>query len=237
VVRSFVYVALKRLIELVLVGFRSDDAKEVEILVLRHELGILRREQPRPRLEPRDRVWLTLLSRLLPRHRRSVLVVTPAALLGWHRRMARRPWAYPTRRRATTVGRWRPSVDRAPGSRGPALGLPAHQRRARRVLATEPRPRRSAEPCTPTASARPDAGARRPGVRPSASRRRAPWPATCSPWAPCGPRPTTCCPSSRSSPGGPTSVALRPTRAGPGPPNRPGTRPPSWKRPGVPSVT
>jgi len=75
--------------------FRSSDAKEIEILVLRHELEILRRQQPRPRLEPRDRAWLCLLSRCLPRRRWSVFLVRPETLLGWHRRMVRRHWTYP----------------------------------------------------------------------------------------------------------------------------------------------
>ena len=87
--RSFVYLALKRTIELVLLCFRSSDSKEVEILVLRHELDILRRQQPRPRLEPRDRAWLSLLSRLLPRQRWSVFLVKPDTLLSWHQRMVR----------------------------------------------------------------------------------------------------------------------------------------------------
>ena len=69
---SFVYLALRRTIELVLLCFRSGDAKEVEILMLRHELDVLRHQQPRPRLEPTDRAWLSLLSRCLPRHRCSV---------------------------------------------------------------------------------------------------------------------------------------------------------------------
>lgn len=92
---SFVYLALKRVMSLVLLCLRSTDAKEVEILVLRHELEILRRGQPRVRLEPRDRAWLSLLSRCLPRGRWSAFVVTPATLLGWHRRMVRRHWTYP----------------------------------------------------------------------------------------------------------------------------------------------
>lgn len=92
---SFVYLALKRVMSLVLLCLRSTDAKEVEILVLRHELEILRRGQPRVRLEPRDRAWLSLLSRCIPRGRWSAFVVTPATLLGWHRRMVRRHWTYP----------------------------------------------------------------------------------------------------------------------------------------------
>lgn len=95
VIWSFVYLAVGRIMELLLLCVRSGDAKEVEILVLRHELEILRRQQPRPRLEPKDRALLAALSRLLPRRRWSVFMVTPATLLGWHRRMARRHWTYP----------------------------------------------------------------------------------------------------------------------------------------------
>ena len=57
-----------------------------------HELEVLRRQYPRPRLEPKDWALLAALSRLLPRRRWSVFVVTPATLLGWHRRMVRRHW-------------------------------------------------------------------------------------------------------------------------------------------------
>ncbi len=82
---SFVYLALRRMVDLVLLCFRSGDAKEVEILVLRHELEILRRQHRRPSLQPTDRAWLALLSRILPRARWSVFVVQPKTLLGWHR--------------------------------------------------------------------------------------------------------------------------------------------------------
>ena len=94
---SFVYLAVGRIMELVLLCLRSSDAKEVEILVLRHELEILRRQHPRPRPEPKDRALLAALSRLLPRRRWSAFVVTPATLLGWHRRMVRRHWTYPNK--------------------------------------------------------------------------------------------------------------------------------------------
>jgi hypothetical protein len=62
------------------------------ILVLRHELEILRRQQPRPRLEPADRAWLAALSRLLPRERWSAFGVRPETLLCWHRRLVARCW-------------------------------------------------------------------------------------------------------------------------------------------------
>jgi putative transposase len=101
---SFVYLALRRLLELLVLCWRSTDAKEVEILVLRHQLAILRRQHPRPRLQPKDRALLAALSRLLPRPRWSIFVVTPETLLGWHRRLVRRHWTYPA------PGRGRPSV-------------------------------------------------------------------------------------------------------------------------------
>ena len=84
--------------------WRSAEAKEVEILVLRHQLAVLRRQRPRPRLQPKDRALLAALSRLLPRPRWSIFLVTPETLLGWHRRMVRRRWTYPA------PARGRPSV-------------------------------------------------------------------------------------------------------------------------------
>jgi putative transposase len=99
VVWSFVYLALRRSLELVLLCFRSAEAKEVEILVLRHELAVLRRQHPRPRLQPTDRALLAALSRLLPRARWPVFLVRPETLLRWHRRMVRRRWTYPTTRK------------------------------------------------------------------------------------------------------------------------------------------
>jgi putative transposase len=101
VVWSFVYLALRRSLELVLLCSRSAQAKEIEILVLRHELAVLRRQYPRPCLQPADRALLAALSRLLPRARWSVFRVRPETLLRWHRRMVRRRWTYPT----TSTGR------------------------------------------------------------------------------------------------------------------------------------
>ena len=83
---------------LILLCFRSRDGKEVEILVLRHELEVLRRQHMKPRVEPKDRALLAALSRLVPRQRWSAFLVTPATPLGWHRRIVRRHWTYPNAR-------------------------------------------------------------------------------------------------------------------------------------------
>jgi putative transposase len=95
---SALYVVLSRLLELVVLFARGDRAKEVEILVLRHELSVLRRQVSRPRYEEHDRLLLAALSRVLPRRSWSVFLVRPETLLRWHRRMVARRWTYPHRR-------------------------------------------------------------------------------------------------------------------------------------------
>jgi putative transposase len=91
-----VYLIMVRLFGWLALLARSDCAKDAEILVLRHEVAILRRQvvaQPKP--DRADRAMLATLTRLLPAHLRMHRIVTPGTLLAWHRRLIKRKWAYP----------------------------------------------------------------------------------------------------------------------------------------------
>jgi putative transposase len=92
---SLLYRLTRNTFGVMLLRIRGDAAKDVEILVLRHQLTVLRRQVNRPALEPADRVLLAALSRLLPRARWNAFVVTPATLLRWHRELVTRKWTYP----------------------------------------------------------------------------------------------------------------------------------------------
>jgi hypothetical protein len=95
---SLVYLVVCRLLGFLVLLAGSDRSKELEILVLRHELGILRRQVGRPRFEPCDRLMLAALSRVAPRPCWSAFPVRPETLLRWHRRLIARRWTYRHRR-------------------------------------------------------------------------------------------------------------------------------------------
>jgi putative transposase len=84
---SLVYLLLRQVLQMLTQLARDDGAKDVELLVLRHEVAVLRRQVHRPKLESADRVLLAALSRLLPRSRWPIFFVTPATLLRWHRQL------------------------------------------------------------------------------------------------------------------------------------------------------
>lgn len=104
VLLSIAYATVRTMLGLVILRARGSPAKDVELLVLRHEVAVLRRQVNRLRLEPKDRLVLAALSRLLPPQLRRCRIVAPATLLRWHRELVTRRWTYP-RRRASTGGR------------------------------------------------------------------------------------------------------------------------------------
>ena len=129
---SFSYLVCRCLLQLVLLRGRSEAFKELEIVVLRHELSVLRRQATRPQLTMADRVLPAAASRLLPRPSWRSFMVTPATLLRWHRRLVAHHWTYGGRCGRPPVDEEIRGVGAAAGAREPALGLPADHGRAER---------------------------------------------------------------------------------------------------------
>jgi hypothetical protein len=92
---SLLYGLTRNTLGVMLLRVRGDTAKDIEIVVLRHQLAVLRRQVKRPALQPADRVLPAALSRMLPRARWNAFMVTPATLLRWHRDLVAKRWTYP----------------------------------------------------------------------------------------------------------------------------------------------
>ena len=91
-----VYLAVSRSFAWLALLARSDASKDLEILVLRHEIAVQRRQVACPKPDWADRGVLAALARLLPEHLRADRIVTPGTLLAWHRRLVKRKWTYPS---------------------------------------------------------------------------------------------------------------------------------------------
>jgi putative transposase len=92
---KLIYQMFAKVLSWMVLRTRSDAAKEIEILVLRHQLAVLQRRRPRPRINWTDRAVIATLARLLPAPRRRGLLVTPATILRWQRHLVRRRWTTP----------------------------------------------------------------------------------------------------------------------------------------------
>src|ERR1039457_3332186 len=94
---SFLYRLIRRVLELLRVHRLRGVEKDIEIIVLRHQLQVLRPRTPRPRFSWADRAFLALAGALLPCRRWSSFLVTPSTVLAWQRRIVRRRCTYPHR--------------------------------------------------------------------------------------------------------------------------------------------
>ena len=200
---SILYLILRGMLRLVPAA-EGGREREVEILVLRHQLKVLSRKAGRPRLRRTDRAFLAAVSRMLPRERWTSFLVRPATLLLWHRELIRRKWTYRGKRagrppispQATDLilrlakenPRW--GCVRIRGElRG--LGIRVGVTTIRSLLRA-------------TASGLPLAGTVLPGQSSLKRKRAGSSPVTSSPWRRRSFPPSTSCSSSRSVPAGST---------------------------------
>jgi hypothetical protein len=190
---ALIYLLMRGAVRLA-AGSASDLHNDIEIMVLRHQLAVLKRQVGRPRLRRRDRLFMAALSRALPRPRWSSFVVRPQTLLRWHRELVRRKWTY---RRTATGGR-PPLADDVRalivrmGRENPRWGCVRIQGELAK-LGIKCRRRRSVRCCVEAGSVRRRGDRGRPGESSCATRHTGSWRPTSSPSSPSGSRPCTCC--------------------------------------------
>jgi putative transposase len=164
---SLLYLLFRRVLAVAALRLRSREFKELEIVVLRHELAVLRRQVARPRLGERDRLFLAAASRLLSRASQPSFFIRPDTLLGWHRQLVRKRWTYAGRR----PGRPRRALDRHHPPRLPRL---APDRKPQTARTRPARLRRALQHAQAAPRARPETT--HTGSSPTPRRRESAWP-------------------------------------------------------------
>jgi hypothetical protein len=165
-----------------LVG-RSSASKNAELLVLGHEVAVLRRANPKPRLDWADRAVLAALIRLLPPTLRQYRLVTPGTILRWHRYLTTRKWTYPPRTGRSPVSAATAALIERLATENPLLGIPEDPGVNCSRSVTGSAPRRSAGSSRPCGFPRHPSGRRTPrGDSFCAPRHRRCWPWTSSTW-------------------------------------------------------
>jgi putative transposase len=124
-----IYLIFIQLLSWLLLLARSSATKDVELLVVRHEVAVLRRTTRKPRLDWADRTILSALIRLLPKALRRHRLVTPSTILRWHRRLVATKWTYPHRSGRPPINDTHRRTDRENSQGERNLGLPENPRR------------------------------------------------------------------------------------------------------------
>ena len=217
------YLTLCRSIQLLVLLARGDTAKDLEILVLRQQLTVLRRQVPRPRFEPADRALLAAVSRMLPRSGWSCFLVKPETLLRWHRRLVAGAWTYPHRQTG------RPPLDQETQqlivhlARENPAGATSASRASCSTSACASRRRDPHHAAPPRPRPRPTTGGHDLEGVPAPAGRRDRGVRPASPSTRSGCDGCRCCSSSNWRPGGSIWPASPPIRMAAGPPSRPAT--------------